>query len=86
MIKESKENHDKMVVNEKPVSQSSFIPTVFEALDISYNGSDKVFDDVIEEDNSERTYESVWGDEIDIFAIKGDARIKENWKLIYSNH
>ena len=86
LIKESKENHDKMVVNEKPVSQSSFIPTVLEALDISYNGSDKVFDDVIEEDNSERTYESVWGDEIDIFAIKGDARIKENWKLIYSNH
>ena len=53
LIKESKGNHDKMVVNEKPVSQSSFIPTVFEALDISYNGSDKVFDDVIEEDNSE---------------------------------
>lgn len=86
LIKESKENHDKMIVNEKPVSQSSFIPTVLEALDISYNGSDKVFDDVIEEDNSERTYESVWGDEIDIFAIKGDARIKENWELVYSNH
>ena len=86
LIKESKENHDKMVVNEKPVSQSSFIPTVLEALDISYYGSDKVFDDVIEKDNSERTYESVWGDEIDIFAIKGDARIKENWELIYSNH
>lgn len=86
LIKESKENHDKMVVNEKPVSQSSFIPTVLEALDISYNGSDKVFDDVIEKDNSERTYESVCGDEIDIFAIKGDARIKENWELIYSNH
>lgn len=86
LVKKSKETHDNMVVNEVPVSQASFHPTVFKALNINNTGAEKAFDDVTEEDNEERIYESVWGDEINIFSINKDARIRDNWKLIYSNY
>lgn len=86
LVKKSKENHEKMAVNEISVSQSGFLPTVLKAFNISYSDSEKPFDDLTQSDNYERIYESIWGDEIDIFSIRGDARVRDNWKLIYSNH
>ena len=86
LIKQSQEKHDAMVVENVAVSQASFFPTICKALNIEYNGTEKAFDELTDKDNVERTYESVWGDAIDIFAITGDARLKENWSLTYSNH
>ena len=80
MVKYPNSVNDKLQINETPVSQANFIPTLLEAMGIEHEKYGRTFEEVPINDTKERYYISVWNDSVYKFEIKGDARIKENWK------
>lgn len=79
LVKYHGDAHNEMLVNEAPVSQEELIPTILSAMGVNYTEYGRTFNEVGLHEERKRTYESGAGP---IFEIEGDARQKENWKII----
>lgn len=79
MVKYPNAVHDKMQINEAPVSQEELIPTILSVMGVDYHEYGRTFEEIGLQENRKRLYES--GSDT-IYEIDGDARIKENWKFV----
>lgn len=78
-VKYPNDAHDEITVNEAPVSQEELIPTILSEMGADYTKYGRTFEDIGLGEDRRRTYESGAGP---VFEIDGDARVKENWKII----
>ena len=78
-VKHANDEHEKMVVNEAPVSQRELIPTILSVMDVEHLKYGKTFDEIELNETRKRFFLSEIGL---LFEIDGDARKKENWKMV----
>lgn len=78
-VKYANQSNTEMLINESPVSQEELIPTILSAMGVEYTKFGRTFNEIGQNEERKRLYESGAGP---IFEIQGDARQKENWKIV----
>ena len=85
LVKKPNQHADEMVICDTPITQKEFIPTILQGLHMDYASYGKTYDEVLPGEYTVRDYASVWGEKIYHYEINGDSRVRENWKLVYTN-
>lgn len=78
-VKYANDAYDEITINEAPVSQEELIPTILSVMGVDYSRYGRTFQEIGINEDRKRLYESGAGP---IFEIEGDAREKENWKIV----
>lgn len=82
LVKEAGKGQEALQISSAPVSQEEFVPTILEAMGLDRSMYGRTYAEVPVGEVQERVHANVWGDEIDTYVIKGDAKNPANWYQI----
>ncbi|MDE7201032.1 MAG: sulfatase-like hydrolase/transferase [Lachnospiraceae bacterium] len=81
LVKKPGECHEKMDINEAPVSQEELIPTILKAFDLEYASYGRAFEEIPIDDQRVRTYRFIYSNYNIEFLIDGHAADLDSWSI-----